>query len=83
MREKAKEFFKEFLEKTSARIVQYPPYVKFLRLRDKLAEWIRIKILAFFSCIAPVLKILCTKTPESDKVTDASNQLSKVLHEDN
>ena len=64
MREKDKSCFQKLRDKVSARLSKSPTYVKFLQTRDKAAEWLRVKLLAFFSCVSPVWNFFFLKTPK-------------------
>ena len=80
MREKIKGFFKKKSDKSSS----LPIKEKFLRKRDKLAESIRISILACFNAISPVWNFLFLKTPDPDLDADEpSNQISQDVIKQN
>ena len=72
MREKVKKYFKKVRDK----ITSHPTYVAFSRQADKLAKPILTGLLAFFSCIGPLLTFLCTKTPDTDK---SDNKVSRSV----
>ena len=79
MIERIKEFFRKYKEKLVARLEKSPTYKKFIKQRDKLAEWLRLKILAFFSFMSPVYTFLCIKTLDPGQPGDATNELSYVI----
>ena len=55
---------KSFMQKIKDKIKKSDTFVKFLRVRDKLAERILAALLAFFDAISPCWKFLFLKTPE-------------------
>ena len=74
MIEKIKGFFGKKSDESSSS----PFEEKFLRKRDKLAESIRINILACFSAVSPVWNFLFLKTPDPDLDADEpSNEISQ------
>ena len=79
MKEKIKQFFRKYKDKLSARLAKSPTYVKFLKKRGELAEWMRLKILAFFTYISPVWIFLCVKTNDPDLASDGPNGFSQVI----
>ena len=66
MKEKTKRFFEK--------IKSSPSYVKFLRIRDKLAERIKNGLLAFFNAIAPVWNFLFLKRQNPDVLRTGLSQ---------
>ena len=58
MREKTKSFF----EKVSDKIKSSPSYVKFLRVRDKVAAYILKGLLALFSAVGPIWNFFFLET---------------------
>ena len=80
MKEKIKKFSRKYEKKLSARLAKSPTHQKVLKMRNELAEWMRLKILAFFSYISPVWIFLCVKTNDPDLASDGPNGFSQVIH---
>ena len=62
MREQIKRFF----QKVSDRVTSSPGYVKFLRVRDKVASYILKGLLALFSSFGPVWNFFFLETQDAD-----------------
>ena len=77
MIEKLKKFFRKYKDKLVARLEKSPTYKKFLKQRAKLAEWMRLKLLAFFSLMSPIYNFLCIKT--LDPGQPSGNEFSQVI----
>ena len=65
-------FFKKIKEKIHEKLLEYPAYVKFLKMRDKATKCILAALLAFFDLIGPLLSFLCIKKSDKDE-----NQVNK------
>ena len=68
-------FFEDIIEKIDKKLAKYPAYVKFLRIRDKVAECILAALLAFFNAVGPVWNFLFVKTT-NDETSGTSNKVS-------
>ena len=77
MIEKLKKFFRKYKDKLVARLEKSPTYKKFLKQRAKLAEWMRLKLLAFFSLMSPIYNFLCIKT--LDPGQPSGNEFGQVI----
>ena len=62
MREKNKGLFQKIWDK----VTSSPSYVKFLRVRDKVAAYVLKGLLALFNAIGPVWKFFFLKTQDAD-----------------
>ena len=79
MIEKIETFFRKNKKKFKKKLEKSPTYIKFTKLRHEMAEWLRLKLLAFFSLISPVWTFLCTATldPGQQAGTKAFSQVMK------
>ena len=82
MKEKIKSWYKKtrnklkkIKNKIKEKVTSSPAYVKFIRIRDKVAKCILDNLLAFFSYISPVLIFLCIKKEDFDGPNDVRNEL--------
>ena len=64
-------FFKKIKNKIHQKLLQYPAYVKLLKVRDNVPKRMLTALLAFFDLIAPVLTFLCIKKPDTENGTNS------------
>ena len=65
-----RECIERFFEKVSDKVSSSPSYVKFIRKRDIVAEYIKNALLACFSAIGPVWNFLFLETPDPNSLSD-------------
>ena len=76
MIEKIKNFFRNYKDK----LTKSAAYKKFLKKRDEIAEWMRLKLLAVFSLLSPIYTFLCIKTLDPGQPSEIStNEISQVI----
>ena len=79
MLKRIKKVFRKYKDKLSARLKKSPTHKKFLKIRGELAEWMRLKLLAFFSFMSPVYTFLCIKTLDPGRPNDRPYEISQVI----
>ena len=62
----------KLFDNISRRVSKHSAFKTFIRQRDKVADRIRIAILAFFSAVTPLWTFLFVKTPDPDNETGQS-----------
>ena len=71
-----KKVFKKVKTKIIKKLEKYPAYAKLLKVRDKVAEYILIALMAFFNAVGPVWNFLFVKAPNPDKSSGTGNKIS-------
>ena len=61
------QFLKTISKKIHEKLLEYPAYVKLLRIRDKVTKRTLTALLTFFDIISPFLLFLCTKKSDTDE----------------
>ena len=73
-----KQCFVKIKNKIKSKLANSPTYANFLRTRDKIADRIRVAILAFFDFLSPCWNFLCFATLNPDETNKAGNEYSWV-----
>ena len=63
-------------KKIDEKLAKYSAYVKFLQIRDKVAECILTALLACFNTVGPVWNFLFVKAPNPDESDEEHKNFS-------